>query len=87
MKIQQLRVLVACAEAGTLRGAAETLSLTHPAVTKTLRELESEMNVPLVVRSSRGIELTRFGEALYRSSHQKLEDVPRATEKQRQLQG
>lgn len=45
------------------------------------------MNVPLVVRSSRGIELTRFGEALYRRSHQILEDVRRAKEEVRQLQG
>ncbi|GAB3625968.1 HTH-type transcriptional regulator TsaR [Pandoraea terrae] len=87
MKIHQLRVLVACAEAGSLRAAADRLALTHPAVTKALKELEEEMKVPLVVRSSRGIELTRFGKALYHRSHQILEDMRRAHDEIRQLQG
>lgn len=87
MKLHQLRVLVACAEAGSLRAAADTLALSHSAVTKTLRELEEEMKVPLVIRSTSGVELTRFGRALYQRSHQILEDTRRAREEIEQLQG
>lgn len=87
MKIHQLRVLVACAESGSLRSAAERLSVSHPAVTKTIRELEEEVKVPLIVRSSRGIELTRYGLALYGRSRQILEDLRRASDEIQQLQG
>lgn len=87
MKIHQLRVLVACAEAGSLRAAANRLSLTHPAITKTVRELEEEVRAPLLVRSAKGVELTRYGHALYKRSHQILEDLRRASDEIVQLQG
>ncbi|MGU7779314.1 LysR substrate-binding domain-containing protein [Burkholderia sp. PU8-34] len=87
MKVHQLRVLVACAEAGSLRAAAERLSLTHPAVTKTVRELEEEVRAPLLVRSAKGVELTRYGQALYTRARQILEDLRRAADEIGQLQG
>ncbi|WP_396332071.1 LysR substrate-binding domain-containing protein [Burkholderia anthina] len=87
MKVHQLRVLVACAEAGSLRAAAERLSLTHPAVTKTVRELEEEVRAPLLVRSAKGVELTRYGHALCGRARQILEDLRRAGDEISQLQG
>ncbi|WP_175750156.1 MULTISPECIES: LysR substrate-binding domain-containing protein [Burkholderia] len=87
MKVHQLRVLVACAEAGSLRGAADRLSLTHPAVTKTIRELEEEVRAPLLVRSAKGVELTRYGQALCNRARQILEDLRRAADEISQLQG
>ncbi|MQQ99696.1 LysR family transcriptional regulator [Glaciimonas soli] len=85
MKIHQLRVLVACAEHSSLRAAADSLALSHPAVTKTIRELENQIGVPLLVRSSRGIELTQYGQALLPRARQILEDMRRANDEIQQL--
>ena len=64
MKLHQLRALVACADHLSLRAAADALALSHPAVTKTVRELEVSLGVPLVVRSAQGVTLTAHGETL-----------------------
>ncbi|MFO0235269.1 MAG: LysR family transcriptional regulator, partial [Burkholderiales bacterium] len=50
MRIQQLRLLLAIAETGSLRASARALNLTQPALTKALRLLEDELGAPLVVR-------------------------------------
>lgn len=46
--------------------AATTLSISQPAVSKTLRELEATLEVRLFDRIGRGIQLTRFGEVFQR---------------------
>lgn len=42
MTLQQLRYIVAIAEAGTLSGAAKALFISQPSLTKTVQELENE---------------------------------------------
>jgi DNA-binding transcriptional LysR family regulator len=64
MKLQQLQVLVDVVEHGGVRAAARARHLSQAAVTKSLRGLEEEAGVPLVVRGSRGIALTPAGERL-----------------------
>ena len=61
MKYQQLRIFLAVAEQRSIRAAARTLGLTQPAVTKTIRELESEFGLALVVRDVSGVTLTEYG--------------------------
>ncbi len=46
--------------------ASEVLSISQPAVTKTMRELEEILGVPVVERDGRGIRITRFGEVFLR---------------------
>ena len=50
MTLQQLRYIVAIAEAGTLSGAAKALFISQPSLTKTVQELEIE--VPLMETTS-----------------------------------
>ena len=64
MRIQQLRLLLAIAETGSLRASARVLNLTQPALTKALRLLEDELGAPLVVRSPHGARLAPAGELL-----------------------
>ncbi len=59
--VRQLRAFAAVARAGNVRGAAELLSLTQPAVTVLLRELETKLGLSLFVRTSRGLRLTEVG--------------------------
>lgn len=62
----KLRHLVAFLEVAGQRSfarAADVLALTQPALSRAIAELETELGVPVFVRSRRGVELTPFGEA------------------------
>lgn len=63
-----LNQFLAVAEAGTISGAATALFVTQPTLTFNMRKLEETMGVPLLTRSSRGIELTSYGETLYQNA-------------------
>jgi LysR family transcriptional regulator of abg operon len=63
-----LNQFLAVAEAGTISGAATALFVTQPTLTFNMRKLEETMGVPLLTRSSRGVELTPYGETLYQNA-------------------
>jgi DNA-binding transcriptional LysR family regulator len=50
VNLQQLRTLIAIAEQGSLSGAARSLCVTQPAVTKQVQRLEQELDVVLLMR-------------------------------------
>ena len=53
MKLHQLEALVIAADLSSIRAAARALNLTQAALTKSLRQLELEAGVAIIVRSSR----------------------------------
>ncbi|WP_436957710.1 LysR family transcriptional regulator [Streptomyces sp. SudanB182_2057] len=59
-----LRSFVAVAEEGTLTRAAERLFVAQPALTKQIRQLETQLGVRLFTRSRTGMTLTEAGRAL-----------------------
>jgi len=62
VKLRHLQLLVALDEFRHLGRAAEFLSLTQPAVSKSLAEIERMFGLDLFIRSTRGTEPTPFGE-------------------------
>lgn len=60
--MQALRAFEAAARAGSLTKAAESLHVTHGAISHQIKSLESDLGVPLVERAGRGIRLTDEGE-------------------------
>lgn len=64
MKDHHLKAWLALVETGSIRGAARNLHLSQAAVTKAIRELEIDLDAPLIVRSSRGVALTECGQQL-----------------------
>lgn len=62
---RNLKAFLAVARAGNLTAAADTIGLTQPALTKTIRRLEQEYRAQLFVRSARGMRLTPVGETLF----------------------
>ncbi len=64
LKLKQLRLLVAIASHNSILHAAEEISISQPAATKLLKDLESYFNVRLFERTNRGVIPTQFGEAL-----------------------
>ncbi|RPH44584.1 MAG: LysR family transcriptional regulator [Burkholderiales bacterium] len=59
---RQLRVFAEVARQGSVQRAAEALHLTSPAVSMQLKEIESQVGLPLFDRSGRKIELSSAGE-------------------------
>ena len=66
LKLRDLHVLDAVAEAGSMAKAAPRLGMSQPAVSRVVAELEHLLGVPLFDRTATGVELTRFGEAMRR---------------------
>ena len=66
MTLEDLRVLVAVAEAPSLAAAARRLGRTQPAVAQHVRRLEAELATALLQRGTRGSRLTAAGERFYR---------------------
>ena len=70
MTLVQLRHLIALAETGSFSKAAQSLFLTQPALSRSIRALEDELHTPMFDRVGRRIELTPFGRAtLDRARH------------------
>ena len=62
--LNALRAFAAVAETRSLTKAAEALNVTRPAISQQIRNLESHLNEPLLVRGRRGVILTSRGETL-----------------------
>lgn len=62
----QLQTFMSVVETKTVHAAAAALNLTQTAVTQRIRTLETQLKTTLFIRSRRGMELTREGEALLR---------------------
>jgi DNA-binding transcriptional LysR family regulator len=65
MQLSQLRAFVALVDCGSMSAAARQLGVSQPSITKAVRTLESEFQVQLVQRTTRGVVPTRFGHALF----------------------
>src|SRR6516165_2047453 len=63
-----LRYFAAVATEGTLTRAAERLFVSQPALTKQIKQLESQLGVRLFTRSRAGMTLTPAGQALANST-------------------
>lgn len=60
---RNLRAFLAVAKLGNLTAAAESIGLTQPALTKTVRRLEDMLGARLFERSAKGMVLTEVGGA------------------------
>jgi DNA-binding transcriptional LysR family regulator len=85
MDLRQLRYFVAVAEELHFSRAAARLSLAQSALSSQVRQLEREIGGPLLVRSTRRVELTPAGEALLADGRELLEAADGALERARAL--
>ncbi|MCB8838517.1 LysR family transcriptional regulator [Aurantimonas sp. VKM B-3413] len=82
-----LRVFLRTVERGSMTGAGEDLSLSQPAVSKHLANLERHVQARLFERSSRAVRPTLAGQALYERSRSALAELDAAIEGVRLDQG
>src|SRR5882757_5240833 len=64
LKLRDLDILMAVIETGSMGKAAARLTISQPAVSKAIVELEDALGVRLLDRSRSGVVPTAFGEAL-----------------------
>jgi DNA-binding transcriptional LysR family regulator len=64
LKLHELEVLLAVAQAGSMAKAAAQLALSEPAVSRSISDMENTLGVSLFDRSSKGVEPTPYGRAL-----------------------
>lgn len=62
MELRQLKHFLAVAETLNFRAAAEKLNMTQPPISVSIRKLEEEIGVALLVRSTHQVELTAAGQ-------------------------
>ena len=78
LKTRQLLLLVALAEEGNIHRAAEVLSMTQPAASKLLKDLEDVLEVSLFDRLPRGMRPTWYGETMIRHARMALASLNQA---------
>jgi DNA-binding transcriptional LysR family regulator len=64
LDLKHLRQLTEVADKGSIRAAAESLAITQPALSRSIRSIENELGIKLVERGPRGAELTAAGNRL-----------------------
>ncbi|NRR32428.1 LysR family transcriptional regulator [Oxalobacteraceae bacterium] len=75
LKTRQLLLLIAIDEERNIHRAADLLSMTQPAVSKQLKELEDLLGVTLFARQSRGVTPTLYGETMIRHARMALTNL------------
>lgn len=79
MKLHFLRYFVVLAEELHFGRAASKLAITQPPLSSAIKSLEEELEVQLLIRDSKHVELTQAGEAFLEEARQILEQVARAS--------
>lgn len=73
IKFRHIQCFVEICHEKSLKAAAKKLFLTQPAISKTLRELESILDGVLLIRNRGGVSLTPKGEVFYQFAEMSLQ--------------
>ena len=74
MNIEQIRFIEAIVEEGSFRKAAEKLYISQPAVSSSIKKLESELNIDLFDKDTYRATLTEEGRIFYKKAIKVLDD-------------
>jgi LysR family transcriptional regulator, cyn operon transcriptional activator len=85
MDLRHLRAFVTIVEAGGFGRAAGRLNLSQPALSRQIRALEAELDVPLFDRIGRRVQLTAEGEDVLRRARALLTEADSLGERARAL--
>jgi len=77
LSLRQLRAFLAAVETGSFTRAAQRLHLTQSAVSMVVRQLETEVGLPLFNREGKRITLTEMGLQLVPIARRMLDDLAR----------
>ncbi|NOY16428.1 MAG: LysR family transcriptional regulator [Gammaproteobacteria bacterium] len=77
MDLKQLRYFIGICDAGSITRAAKVLHVAQPALSNHISNLEAQLKVELLHRTSHGVIPTESGEILYASAHRVLREMSR----------
>lgn len=86
MDLKQLRYFIGICDAGSISGAAKVLHVAQPALSNHVSNMEANLGVDLLHRSSHGVVPTEAGEILYAAAQRIIRDVSRISEEIKTLQ-
>lgn len=75
--VHTMRLFIAVAEEGSIARAAKRESTAPSALSRRMADLEHAFQVPLLVRSARGIELTHAGQHVFKGAKRIEQDLDR----------
>ncbi len=75
LDLRRIRSFRAVAEHGGFRAASEALGISQPTLSAHIAELEAELQVTLLSRTTRRVRLTRIGERFLNRARRALEDL------------
>lgn len=61
MRIEQLMYLLEINKTHSINAASENLNITHQSLNRSIKNMENELDAPLLVRTSKGVTLTKQG--------------------------
>ena len=71
-RLKQIAIFCQVIDSGSMRAAAEALKMTPPAISQYIKQLEQELGVSLIHRSTRRISLSEAGERYYQHGKRML---------------
>ncbi len=80
MDLKQLRYFIGICDAGSITRAAKVLHVAQPALSNHVSNLEAQLKVELLHRTSHGVIPTESGEILYASAHRVLREMSRVAD-------
>lgn len=66
INLEYYRIFYHVVKEGSITAAANVLCVSQPAVSQTIRQLETALGTPLFLRAQKGVRLTAEGQALFR---------------------
>ncbi len=87
MKLHHLRDFLAIVEKESISAAAKYLGIAQPSLSRSIRELEKELGVPLFERHARGAALTPMGIVFARRARMAVRELEKGRDEIGQMQG
>ncbi|WP_081654832.1 LysR family transcriptional regulator [Megamonas hypermegale] len=85
MNLKDMNCFIVVCDKKSITAAAEILFLSPQALSKTIQKMEKEVDAELFIRSSNGVKMTAYGEILYNSAKNILNEYDDMVAKIRSL--
>lgn len=86
MRLEQLEYVIAVSDYGSMNIAAQYLHVSQQNISKSIKQLEEELQIDIFSRSKRGTHLTKQGELFYQFACKQMEEYEQLKERLEKIQ-